>query len=340
MATSRPSTHAGATPLLEVDGLTVTFHGDGGGVRAVSDLSLTVEPGQRLGLAGESGAGKTVTALSLLRLLPQPPAHIRGRIAFDGQDLSAMSGRGLRQVRGSRIAMIFQDPASCLSPRLTVGAQVIEAVRAHGTVGRRDARARALDLLSQVGIPAPDLRMREYPHRLSGGMAQRVMIAIALAGDPELLIADEPTTALDVSIEAQIVELLTNLCRQRGMAVVFITHDLGILARFAEDVAIMYAGRIVESGRVDDIYQAPAHPYSQGLLASVTRPDTPSRGRLSTIDGTPPSAAMIPTGCSFHPRCPHAVERCQREVPQLQVHGHGHRAACHRSSELELGPIT
>lgn len=323
------------SPLLDVEDLSVTFPSDAGPVRAVRDVSFTVEPGQRIGIVGESGAGKSVAALSLMRLLPTPPAWISGRVTFDGTDLLALPGRRMRRIRGERVAMIFQDPVTCLSPRLTVGAQIAEAIRAHRHVSRQEARDRAVDLLARVGIPAPARWVDEYPHRLSGGMAQRVMIAMAVSCDPDLVIADEPTTALDVTIEAQILELLIGLCEERGAAVLLITHDLAVLARFAERILVMYAGALVEKGPVDTLFYGATHPYTWGLMQSVTRPDNREE-RLSPIRGTPPSALSIPAGCAFHPRCPYAEEVCRREPPALAVRpADDHPSACHFAGELD-----
>ncbi|MDP8971404.1 MAG: ABC transporter ATP-binding protein [Actinomycetota bacterium] len=321
--------------LLDVRDLSVTFPSDAGPVRAVRNVSFTVEPGQRIGIVGESGAGKSVAALALMRLLPTPPARISGSVALDGTDLLALPARRMRRIRGERVAMIFQDPVTCLSPRLTVGAQIVEAIRAHRRVSRQEARARAVELLARVGIPAPARWVDEYPHRLSGGMAQRVMIAMALSCDPDLLVADEPTTALDVTIEAQILELLIGLCEERGAAVVLITHDLAVLARFAERILVMYAGALVEEGPVDTIYYGSTHPYTWGLMQSVTRPDRHRQARLSPIRGTPPSALSIPPGCAFHPRCPYAEEVCRRQPPALAVRpADDHPSACHFAGEL------
>ncbi|MDP8970957.1 MAG: ABC transporter ATP-binding protein [Actinomycetota bacterium] len=320
--------------LLDVRGLHVAFPTPAGVVRAVNDVSFTVRRGERVGIVGESGAGKSVVALAIMRLLPQPPAQVSGRILFDGTDLLSLGRKAMRRVRGARIAMVFQDPVTCLSPRLTVGDQIVEAIRAHRDVSPRGARDRALELLASVGIPEPGRWADQYPHRLSGGMAQRVMIAMAVSCDPDLIIADEPTTALDVTIEAQIIDLLVSLCESRGAAVVLITHDLALMARFADRVMVMYAGGVVERADVDTIYEGATHPYTWGLMQSLARPDQP-RGRLSTIRGTPPSALALPSGCPFHPRCPYVEDICRREVPALTVRAEDdHDSACHFAGRL------
>ncbi|HEV2069290.1 MAG TPA: ABC transporter ATP-binding protein [Acidimicrobiales bacterium] len=262
-------------PLLDVRDLRVTFPSEAGAVTAVDGVSFSIAAGERLGIVGESGAGKSLTALSIMRLIPTPPARISGEVRFRGTDLLTLSHKQLRRVRGLRIAMIFQDPVTCLNPAMTVGDQIVEAIRAHEAVSKREARARAIDLLAQVGIPAAARRADEYPHRLSGGMAQRAMIAMAVSCGPELLLADEPTTALDVSIQAQIVDLLRSLYEERGTAVVLITHDLALMARFAERIVVLHRGRIVEEGPVERIYAEPAHPYTMGLLEAVNRVDRP-----------------------------------------------------------------
>lgn len=260
------------TPLLDVRDLRVTFRGDQGVSTAVDGVSFAVAAGERVGVVGESGAGKTMTALSVMRLLPEA-AEASGQILLDATDLLALPRRELHRVRGARVAMIFQDPVTCLNPSMKVGDQIAEAIRAHRRVPRGQARARAVELLGQVGIPAPARRADDYPHRLSGGMAQRAMIAMAVSSEPEIILADEPTAALDVSIEAQIVELLASLCEQRGTAVVLITHDLAVLARFAQRIVVLHRGRVVEAGSAEDIYYRARHPYTQRLLASVIRPD-------------------------------------------------------------------
>ena len=339
---SSPAPPAGLTtppPLLTVEGLTVRFRGDGRPVQAVNDVSFAVAAGERVGIVGESGAGKSVTAMALLGLLASPPATVTGRASFGSADLLTMGPRQLRSVRGRRIAMIFQDPVTSLNPRLTVGQHLVEGIRAHERVSRKAARARGIDLLRRVEIPAPDRRIDEYPHRLSGGMAQRVMIAIAVSCGPELILADEPTTALDVTIEAQIVDLLTELAEERGTAVVFITHDLALLARFADRIIVMYGGRVVEEGAAATIYRDAAHPYTNGLMNAVIRPGRARATRLATIPGDSPSPADLPSGCAFHPRCAHALDRCREELPSLDRRSEtdSHRCACHLVTRPWIG---
>ena len=271
-----------AEPLLDVRDLRVTFPSEAGAVTAVDGVSFSITAGERLGIVGESGAGKSLTALSIMRLIPTPPARISGEVRFRGTDLLTLSRKQLRGVRGLRIAMVFQDPVTCLNPAMTVGDQIVEAIRAHDAVSKREARARAIDLLAQVGIPAAARRADEYPHRFSGGMAQRAMIAMAVSCGPDLLLADEPTTALDVSIQAQIVDLLRSLYEERGTAVVLITHDLALMARFAERIVVLHQGRVVEEGLVERIYAEPAHPYTMGLLEAVNRVDRPRSATSQT----------------------------------------------------------
>ncbi len=322
-------------PLLTVEDLAVGFPAAGGFVRAVNGVSLSLSAGERVGIAGESGAGKSVTALAIMGLLPVPPTVVTGAVRHRGKDLLTMRERDLRLVRGRSIAMIFQDPVTCLNPRLSVGRQVVEAIRAHEPVSRREARGQAIELLGRAGIPAPARRFDDYPHTFSGGMAQRVMIAIALSCGPEIVLADEPTTALDVTIEAQIVDLLVELCDEQQAAVMFITHDLALLARFADRILVMYGGRIMEQAPAPTIFRRTAHPYTRGLLSSVVRPDGAGGARLATIPGAPPSPLALPPGCPFHPRCVHAVERCRTEVPLLlDVSSAEHRCACHLAAEL------
>lgn len=326
---------ASGAPLLEVRDLTVTFDAPEGSVRALDGVSFTVHERELVGVVGESGAGKSVTALATMRLLPHRGVHVEGRIVFRGRDLLALAGREMRRIRGARIAMVFQDPVTCLSPRMTAGDQIVEAILAHRDIPRARARTEAVDLLARVGIAAPEERADEYPHRLSGGMAQRVMIAMAIACGPDLLIADEPTTALDVSIEAQIVALLRQLRDDLGTAVLLITHDLALQARFAERLLVMYAGRIVEQGPVDTLFFRSTHPYTWGLLSSLTRPDEPGGGRLTPIPGDPPPGWAVPPGCAFHPRCPHVEDRCRTQVPALTVRpADDHPSACHFAGEL------
>jgi oligopeptide/dipeptide ABC transporter ATP-binding protein len=320
--------------LLSVEDLHVSFHTDEGVVRAVDGVSFSVEKGKTLGIVGESGCGKSVANLSILGLTRAANTEINGRIVFDGLDLNELEAEDLRHVRGNRIAMIFQDPLSSLHPFYRVGKQITEAVQVHQQVDDDQARDRAIDLLGLVGIPDPARRIDEYPHEFSGGMRQRAMIAMALANDPEVLIADEPTTALDVTTQAQILRLIERLQAEFGMAVVLITHDLGVVAEVADDVAVMYAGRIVEAGSLEDIFYDPQHPYTWGLLGSVTRLDRSRAARLSQIKGQPPSLVRPPQGCHFRPRCPHEFDRCP-EVPGLEHRGGamGHLDRCWLSAE-------
>lgn len=334
-----PTTSRGAPdragPLLELRELRTRFTTPRGTVRAVDGVSLTVGRGERVGLVGESGSGKTVTGLSVMGLVRAASATVAGEVRFDGTDLLTLPPRERRRLCGPRMAMVFQNPLSSLNPAMTIGDQIVEGIRTHRPVGRQAARRRAIELLDRVGLPAPDRNIDGYPHSFSGGMRQRAVIAMALSCDPELLIADEPTAALDVTIQAQIVELLHSLAEERGTAVMFITHDLSLLAGFAEQIAVMYAGRVVEHGPVDEIYERAAHPYTRGLLASITRPDTPRDERLQPIEGQPPSALQVPAGCPFHPRCPYAAERCRAEEPRLTPRGGvDHPSACHFAGEL------
>ena len=315
------------TALLEVTGLRVSFPGANGPVFPVDGVSFTLARGETLALVGESGSGKTLSGLALLRLLP-PPGRIdpASSILLEGRDLLSLAPEPLRQVRGRKIAMVFQDPMSSLNPVLTVGEQITEAIQAHLPVPGREARSRAETLLGEVGIADPGRRLRSYPHQLSGGMRQRVMIAIALSAEPELLIADEPTSALDVTVQAQILEVLDRLRAARGMAVLLITHDLGIVAGRADRVAVMYAGRIVEQAETGQLFDAPTHPYTRGLFASMPRLTGP-RQRPQPIPGTVPSPTAWPTGCRFRPRCPQAMERCSEEPPERTVEP-GHVSRC------------
>jgi oligopeptide/dipeptide ABC transporter ATP-binding protein len=307
-----------AGPLLEVEGLSVQFHTDDGVVRAVDGISFTVEQGRTLGIVGESGCGKSVANMSILGLTRAENAEISGRILFEERDLQELASEELEQVRGDDIAMIFQDPLTSLHPFYRVGDQIIEAIQAHRPLDDTAARERAIELLGLVGIPDPEQRVREYPHEFSGGMRQRAMIAMALANEPKLLIADEPTTALDVTIQAQILQLLERLQQQLGMAVILITHDLGVVAEIADDVLVMYAGRVVERGPLEGIFYDPQHPYTWGLLGSVTRIDRQHAGRLPQIRGQPPSLIAPPEGCHFRPRCPYEFDRCAT-VPPLEA---------------------
>jgi peptide/nickel transport system ATP-binding protein len=321
--------------MLSVESLATEFVAESGTVRVVDGVSFSVAAGTTLGVVGESGCGKSVTALSIMGLLPQPSGSVvGGRVMFDGMDLLALPQQALREIRGRRIAMIFQEPMTALNPVQRIGRQLIEALQIHGQGG--DARARrnrAVELLAEVGIPAPDRRLNEYPHQLSGGMRQRVLIAIALACRPDVLIADEPTTALDVTIQAQILELIARLQRDRGMAVVFITHDLGVIAEIADQVVVMYAGRVVEAANVAQLFARPLHPYTRGLLASIPRLDRPAKSQLPTIAGMVPALTELPRGCRFRNRCAHASVRCDVE-PLLTDVEPDHRVACVHWAEL------
>jgi oligopeptide/dipeptide ABC transporter ATP-binding protein len=319
-------------PLLRVRDLKTYFVTDRGAgtARAVDGVSFDLQPGETLGIVGESGCGKTVTSLSILRLIPEPPGHIRpgSYIEFEGRNLLSLAPKELRAIRGNRIAMIFQEPMTSLNPVLTIGDQVAEAAIVHQRLSRRAARARAIEMLQQVGIPDPGSRVDDYPHQLSGGMRQRVMIAMALICHPQILIADEPTTALDVTIQAQILELLARLQQQLGMAVLLITHDLGVVAGTADRVVVMYAGQVVESAPTPELFARPRHPYTEGLMASIPRLDRP-RERLHSIPGSVPAATAWPAGCRFHPRCPFAWEKCRTEEPPLlDTEIAGHTARC------------
>jgi peptide/nickel transport system ATP-binding protein len=312
--------------MLQVDGLTVGFNTEGGVVRAVDGVSFGLDRGEILAIVGESGSGKSVTAQTLLGLTRAPNAKIGGSVTFDGIELNTLDDDGWRAVRGERIAMIFQDPMTSLNPVYRVGDQLIEMIRAHRDVSKNEARDRAVELLRSVGIPNPERRVRDYPHEFSGGMRQRVMIAMALSLDPDVLIADEPTTALDVTVQAQILRLLARLNEERSLAVVLITHDLGVVAEVADRVAVMYAGQIVEEATLDELFYDPHHPYTWGLLGSLARLDQPNPERLAQIAGAPPSLVDPPTGCRFAPRCPHVFDKCA-EPPPL------HRDRCWLSAE-------
>jgi len=308
-----------ADPLLQIDDLRVEFHTDAGNVRAVDGLSLSIDAGETLGIVGESGSGKSVTSLAIMGLIPQPPGKIAsGRILYRGEDLLKYSPAQIRQVRGRKIAMIFQDPMTALNPFLTVGEQLTEITRLHLGHSAAEARKHAIEMLAYVGIPAAERRIDDYPHQFSGGMRQRVMIAMALACRPDVLIADEPTTALDVTIQAQILELLKRLQQQHGMTILLITHDLGVVANMCRRVIVMYGGRIVEEAQADSLFAHPAHPYTRGLLKSVPRWDGESTQVLRAIEGQPPNMADPPSGCAFHPRCPFRLPRCVESAPKLE----------------------
>ena len=318
-----------AAPLLEVKNLRVSFRTEDGVVRAVDDVSFTIGEGEVVGIVGESGSGKSVSMLSVLRLITDPNASFEGEVLYKGRDLMALSEREMRAVRGDEIAMIFQDPMTSLNPVHKVGWQIEEQLRAHMRLTRAEARERAIELLRAVGIPRPELRVDDHPHQFSGGMRQRVMIAMALSCSPDLLIADEPTTALDVTIQAQILELLKKLESELGSAVALITHDLGVVADIADRVLVMYAGRIVEAGEKNAIFYDPQHPYTWALLGSIARVDRPKPRRLTAIRGQPPSLLRLPEGCSFGPRCPHRFARCSEDPALVDKVGGGHLDACH-----------
>ena len=325
-----------STPLLEVKGLTTRFRTERGELIAVDDVSFSVAAGQTLAIVGESGSGKSVTALSLMRLIPDPPGRISaGQILFEGQDLLKLSDAQMRAIRGDRIAMIFQEPMSSLNPSLTVGMQIAEPVNLHRKMPWARAYEVAKGLLDKVRIPDAASRLKTWPHQYSGGMRQRTMIAMALACQPKLIVADEPTTALDVTVQAQILDLLKELTHETGAALILITHDLGVVARYADHVAVMYGGRIVEQAPAQDLYAQPRHPYTRGLLASIPRLDSSAGARLVPIRGQPPDLARLPPGCAFAPRCGHADATCHAQRPLLRQLAPGHLGACHHHESLD-----
>ena len=330
--------HDPSAPLLEVRDLRVSFPTPAGEVRAVNGISYQIHRGEVLGIVGESGSGKSVEAYSILGLLQPPGRVVGGSITFQGEDVLSFSRKELAAFRGGRAAMIFQNPMTCLDPVYPVGEQLIEALRAHRRVSRREAARRSAEMLERVGIHHPEKRMGQYPHQFSGGMRQRVMIAMGLICHPELLIADEPTTALDVTIQAQILALLRELQAETGMGILFITHDLGVVAELCHRVCVMYAGRLVEQAPVDDLFYAPGHPYTQGLLASMPRMDAPEHQKLLPIQGTPVDLLDPPPGCPFAPRCPHAMAVCHRQMPPEVELGPGHRSACWLRVQERLSP--
>ncbi len=318
-------------PLLSIEGLQTTFRTQGGEVAAVDGVDLAVAHGRTLGVVGESGCGKSVLSLSIMRLVPSPGRIASGRVLFEGRDLLSLPPAAMRDVRGNRIAMIFQEPMTSLNPVFTIGDQITEAMRAHDRTASAGAlHSRAVEALRRVRMPAPERRFDEYPHQMSGGMRQRVMIAMALACAPDLLIADEPTTALDVTVQAQILDLLRELQAQTGMAIILITHDLGVVAEMADEVAVMYAGRIVERAAGAAIFDDPQHPYTLGLLGSIPRVEE-DRARLLAIEGAVPPPFALPSGCRFHPRCVFAIPECTARDPGLREIAPGHRAACIRA---------
>jgi len=323
--------------MLQVENLITAFEMEGGLVRAVDEVSFTLGRGRNLGLVGESGCGKSVTALSIMRLLPRPAGRILGgRILFKGQDIVALPARDLHALRGNQIAMIFQEPMTALNPVHPIGRQVSEIFRLHFPGMTDDAVGQAaVKMLRKVGIPEPRRRMREYPHQISGGMRQRVMIAMALACKPDILIADEPTTALDVTIQAQILDLIRGLQAETGMSVMFITHDLGVIAELCDDVVVMYAGKVAERAPIRDLFRNPRHPYTRGLLTSIPTLDAPHKQPLSVIRGVVPSPDALPEGCRFENRCPHAQPVCRTAQPPMVAVGPDHRSACYFAGDLE-----
>jgi peptide/nickel transport system ATP-binding protein len=318
-----------ATPLLDVRELSVSFRTEGGIVRAVDRLSLSIGRGEVLGIVGESGSGKTVSMMAVLRLIRDPNAIVEGHVLYRGRDLLRVSQREMRDVRGSEIAMIFQDPMTALTPVYTVGWQIAEQLRAHQSLSRRQAKARTIELLAEVGISNPGRRLDEYPHQFSGGMRQRVMIAMALSCNPSLLIADEPTTALDVTIQAQILALMKRLQQDHGSSILLITHDMGVVSELAERIIVMYAGAVVEEGPKTASFRDPQHPYTWGLLGSIPRVGRPRVRRLAAIPGAPPSPLAPPEGCRFEPRCPYSFDRCAVRPELLERVAPGRRDACH-----------
>lgn len=341
LAYDNPATRSGRAPLLEVDDINVTFRQKSGDVHAVRGVSFHVDPGEFLGIVGESGSGKSVSSMAAIGLLPSS-AHVTGDVRLRGRSLVDLDDDEMSKIRGSDIAMVFQDPLSALTPVYTVGKQLMEALQLHdASLSKHAAEARAIELLGTVGIPAPERRVHAYPHEFSGGMRQRAMIAIAIANDPKVIIADEPTTALDVTIQAQILEVLQEARRITGAALVLITHDLGVVAGHADRIAVMYAGRIVETGAVDDVFSSPLMPYTAGLLRSVPNMLTAGEHRLFPLEGKPPSLADLPPGCPFAPRCPVAIDKCRQSEPPLEdPNGHGRTSACFRSHEIATGSLS
>lgn len=325
--------------LLDVQGLKTYFDTDEGTVKAVDGVSFHIDKGETLAVVGESGSGKSVTSLSIMRLIPQPPGRIAGgSMTFNGRDLTRLSEREMRRIRGNDISMIFQEPMTSLNPVYTVGDQISEAIVLHQGKSKRQAMTMAAEMLDLVGIPEPGKRVKNYPHQMSGGMRQRVMIAMALSCGPQLLIADEPTTALDVTIQAQILDLMRKLQQEIGMSILFITHDLGVVAEIADRVVVMYSGRAVEEGNVKDIYASPKMPYTVGLLNSIPRVDKAAehQERLEAIPGVVPNPLYLPEGCSFHPRCRFAKEICKQDIPELEDSGDGHMVRCIRWREIDF----
>jgi len=321
--------------LLEVEDLATYFFTHDGVVKAVDGITYGLEEGEVLGIVGESGCGKSVSALSVMGLVASPPGRIvNGSVKFEGEDLLEMDASEMRHIRGNRIAMVFQEPMTSLNPVLTIERQLTETLELHQNMGKQQARERAAELLTLVGIPDAGRRLKDYPHQFSGGMRQRVMISMALSCNPRLIIADEPTTALDVTIQAQILDLMASLADQFGTAMIIITHNLGVVARYAKNVIVMYAGKIIESGTAEEIYHNPKHPYTIGLLKSVPRLDENIRVKLQPIEGLPPDLVDLPVGCSFAPRCKFAYEKCTQETPSLMTAADGHESACWRHAEV------
>lgn len=321
--------------LLEVKNLKTHFFTMEGVVKAVDGVSYELNEGETLGLVGESGCGKSVSALSVMRLIPDPPGKIiDGEILLDGEDILKIDMEGMREVRGAKIAMVFQEPMTSLNPVLTVERQITETLQLHMGMSKLESQRESVNLLTRVGIPDPEIRIKQYPHQFSGGMRQRVMIAMALSCNPRLIIADEPTTALDVTIQAQILDLMKSLTTELGVALIVITHNLGVVARYADRVNIMYAGKVIERGEAHEIYANPRHPYTVGLLRSVPRLDLPRRAKLDPIEGQPPDLINLPPGCAFRERCRWAVDKCATDTPELVETSDGHLSACFRADEL------
>ena len=321
--------------LLEVKNLKTHFFTMEGVVKAVDGVSYELNEGETLGRVGESGCGKSVSALSVMRLIPDPPGKIiDGEILLDGEDFLKIDMEGMREVRGAKIAMVFQEPMTSLNPVLTVERQITETLQLHMGMSKLESQRESVNLLTRVGIPDPEIRIKQYPHQFSGGMRQRVMIAMALSCNPRLIIADEPTTALDVTIQAQILDLMKSLTTELGVALIVITHNLGVVARYADRVNIMYAGKVIERGEASEIYSNPRHPYTLGLLRSVPRLDLPRRAKLDPIEGQPPDLINLPLGCAFRERCRWAIDKCATDTPELVETSDGHLSACFRADEL------
>jgi oligopeptide transport system ATP-binding protein len=330
-------------PILEVTDLHVTFRSEHQEVKAIRGVDFTIHEGEVVAFVGESGSGKSVTFQSIMRLLPTPPANIdKGQILYNGRNLTKVSESEMQKIRGKEMAMIFQDPMTSLNPTIRVGKQITESIMKHQKTSYQEAKNHAIELLKMVGIPSPSERVNQFPHQFSGGMRQRAMIAMALACSPKLLIADEPTTALDVTIQAQIIDLLKDLQDETGSAIVFITHDLGVVAEIADRVVVMYAGKVVETGTLDEIFYQPQHPYTWGLLASMPRLDQSREQDLASIPGTPPSLVNPPVGCPFTGRCPYAMKICQEEMPEITKSSDSHQVACwlqHPSAPKVENPV-